>query len=179
MVITEKTTLPSDEELTVQEINVSWPLLQAASFYIGKKCEWDNNEFMLCKQETKDPRKCIQEGKNVTACALGVFQGIKKHCLDDFNKYVRCLERSSGTLDMSFCRKTQAALDNCVLTNLNIERPPFGYFCEAKVHDSPRPKPEVYVFIVNAVRTAGLRGIEVTIIFVFVPWRIGNVYKCT
>lgn len=39
------------------------------------------------------------------------------------------------------CRKTQAALDDCVLKNMNIERPPFGYFCEAKVHDTSRPRP--------------------------------------
>lgn len=36
---------------------------------------------------------------------------------------------------------TQSVYDKCVLDNLNIERPPFGYFCEAKIHDSPRPKP--------------------------------------
>ena len=141
MVVTKDTALPSEEELTVQEINVSWPVLQAASVYIGKKCEWHNNEFMLCRQETEDPRKCINEGKNVTACAMEVFRGIKKHCMDDFNQYVSCLERSSGTMELSLCRNTQAALDSCILKNLNIERPPFGYFCEAKVHDSPRPKP--------------------------------------
>ncbi|XP_076237695.1 NADH dehydrogenase [ubiquinone] 1 alpha subcomplex subunit 8 [Calliopsis andreniformis] len=142
MVVTKDIVLPSEEELTVQEINVSWPVLQAAAVYIGKKCEWHNNEFTLCKYETQDPRKCLEEGKNVTACALEVFQGIKKHCQEDFNQYVRCLERSSGTMDLTKCRNTQSAVDNCVLKNLNIERPPFGYFCEAKVHDSPRPEPE-------------------------------------
>ncbi|XP_078040642.1 NADH dehydrogenase [ubiquinone] 1 alpha subcomplex subunit 8 [Augochlora pura] len=142
MVVTHKTTIPSDEELTTQEINVSYPFLQAASFYIGKKCEWDNNEFMLCKRETKDPRKCIQEGKKVTACALEVFQGIKKHCEKEFNQYADCIERSSGTMELSPCRKTQAVIDNCVLKNLQIERPHAGYFCEAKVHNTSRPKPE-------------------------------------
>ncbi|XP_054016473.1 NADH dehydrogenase [ubiquinone] 1 alpha subcomplex subunit 8 [Hylaeus anthracinus] len=142
MVFTRNQKFPSDEELTVQEINVSWPILQAASVYVGKKCEWDNNEFILCKQELKDPRKCIQEGKKVTACAMEVFQGIKKHCAEDFNRYVRCLERSSGTMELSLCRNTQAVLDDCVLKNMNIERPSFGYFCEAKVHDSPRPAPQ-------------------------------------
>lgn len=142
MVATKDTVFPSDEELTVQEINVSWPALQAASVYIGKKCEWHNNEFMLCKKELRDPRKCINEGKNVTACAIEVFQGIKKHCQSEFNNYSSCLERSTGSMELDACRKTQKVFDNCVLKNLNIERPPFGYFCEAKVHDSPRPKPE-------------------------------------
>ncbi|XP_076639016.1 NADH dehydrogenase [ubiquinone] 1 alpha subcomplex subunit 8 [Colletes latitarsis] len=141
MVVTKTTLLeiPSDEELTVQEINVSWPLLQAASFYLGKKCERENLEFTLCKQELDDPRKCYKDGLKVTACALEVFQGIKKHCADDFNRYVKCIERSSGTFEFSKCRETQVKLDKCMLENLQIERPPFGYFCEAKVHNTPRP----------------------------------------
>lgn len=40
------------------------------------------------------------------------------------------------------CRKTQKIFDKCMLDNLNLERPAFGYFCEVKVHDSARPKPE-------------------------------------
>lgn len=40
------------------------------------------------------------------------------------------------------CRKTQAVVDKCVLDKLNIERPAFGYFCEAKIHDSSRPRPK-------------------------------------
>ncbi|KAH0945509.1 hypothetical protein HN011_004307 [Eciton burchellii] len=138
---TAKTVLPEESELTVPEINVSWPVLQTASVYIGKACEWYNNEFSLCRMEENDPRRCLDEGKAVTACALNVFKNLKKHCLEDFNAYMYCLERSSGTLEFSPCRKTQAALDECVLKNLNIERPPFGYFCEAKVHETSRPKP--------------------------------------
>lgn len=40
------------------------------------------------------------------------------------------------------CRQTQGALDECVRKNMNIERPPFGYFCEAKVHNTSRPRPK-------------------------------------
>lgn len=42
----------------------------------------------------------------------------------------------------SRCRKTQKIFDACMVDNLNLERPPFGYFCEVKIHDSKRPKPE-------------------------------------
>ncbi|XP_018356240.1 PREDICTED: NADH dehydrogenase [ubiquinone] 1 alpha subcomplex subunit 8 [Trachymyrmex septentrionalis] len=139
---TAKTVLPEESELTVQELNVSWPVLQTASVYIGKGCEWYNNEFLLCRQEERDPRRCLNEGKAVTSCALDILKKMKKHCLEDFNAYMYCLERSSGTLEFAPCRKTQAALDNCVRQNLNIERPPYGYFCEAKVHNTSRPRPE-------------------------------------
>jgi hypothetical protein len=51
--------------------------------------------------EENDPRRCLDEGKAVTACALNVFKNLKKHCLEDFNAYMYCLERSSGTLEFS------------------------------------------------------------------------------
>lgn len=49
MVVTEKVKFPDDSELTVQELNVTYPVLQAASFYVGKKCEWQSNvsDFLL------------------------------------------------------------------------------------------------------------------------------------
>lgn len=43
MVITSDITFPSDEELTVPEINLSGPALRAGSFHYGKYCENQNN----------------------------------------------------------------------------------------------------------------------------------------
>lgn len=34
---------PSDEEITTQELDISWPYIQAAAVFLGKKCEWFNN----------------------------------------------------------------------------------------------------------------------------------------
>jgi len=56
---------------------------------------------LLCRQEERDPRRCINEGKAVTSCALDILKKMKKHCLEDFNAYMYCLERSSGTLDFT------------------------------------------------------------------------------
>lgn len=47
MGITEETYLPTEEELTVQEINLSGPALTAASVHIGKACEYQNNVRLL------------------------------------------------------------------------------------------------------------------------------------
>lgn len=30
-----------------------------------------------------------------------------------------------------------------MLDNMNLERPAFGYFCQAKVHNTKRPKPKI------------------------------------
>lgn len=43
MGITEDINLPTDEELTVQEINVSTSVLRAGAFHLGKACEFENN----------------------------------------------------------------------------------------------------------------------------------------
>ncbi|OXU17705.1 hypothetical protein TSAR_010840 [Trichomalopsis sarcophagae] len=176
MVVTENIILPNDNELNVQEVNLTFPVLQAAAFHLGKYCESKNNEsnsyynfgfystlnklkrswnllrkritdveslpefktcltsfeFMLCKDEEDDPRRCITEGKVVTACALEFFKKIKKHCKDEFSQYYNCIDKSSG----------ESAFSPCVLDNMNIERPSFGYFCEVKIHDSLRTKPK-------------------------------------
>lgn len=43
MVFTEDHNLPTIEELTVQEVNLSGSTLRAASFHYGKACEYENN----------------------------------------------------------------------------------------------------------------------------------------
>ncbi|PZC80522.1 NADH dehydrogenase [ubiquinone] 1 alpha subcomplex subunit 8 [Helicoverpa armigera] len=141
MVVSADVHLPEESELTVKELNLSSAVLYAGSFHLGKYCEQANNEFMLCRLEEKDPRKCINEGKAVTACTLDFFRKVKKSCLDEFNQYSNCIDKSSGDYSLKQCRKTQGVFDKCVLEKMNIERPAFGYFCEARVHDTKRPKP--------------------------------------
>ncbi|XP_046399074.1 NADH dehydrogenase [ubiquinone] 1 alpha subcomplex subunit 8 [Ischnura elegans] len=141
MVITTDVTLPTEEELTVTEINVGAPSLRAASFHFGKYCEDKNNEFILCRDELKDPRKCIQEGKAVTCCALEFFRKVKSACYNEFTQYATCIDKSSCKQEFSKCRKTQEVFDKCMLDKLNIKRPDYGYFCRPKVHDTDRPKP--------------------------------------
>lgn len=43
MGITHEVELPTEEQLTVQEINLSGPALKAGAFHLGKACEWENN----------------------------------------------------------------------------------------------------------------------------------------
>ncbi|OWR51560.1 NADH dehydrogenase [ubiquinone] 1 alpha subcomplex subunit 8 [Danaus plexippus plexippus] len=160
MVLTADIHLPEESELTVEEINLSTATLRAGSFHLGKYCEQANNEFMLCRFEENDPRKCINEGKAVTACSLEFFRKVKKACLAEFNQYTNCIEIPENLLYIyikySYCRKTQGMFDKCMLENLNLERPPFGYFCEARVHETKRPKPPVEEKAVYPDATPGL-----------------------
>ncbi|CAG0899778.1 unnamed protein product [Darwinula stevensoni] len=99
MVITKEHWLPSEEELTVEEVKIGTPALRAGSFQYGKYCEDVNNEFMLCRLEEKDPRKCLGQGKEVTACALKFFRLVKKHCQEEFHQYANCIDKSSVDLN--------------------------------------------------------------------------------
>lgn len=57
-------------------------------------------EFMLCRMEEKDPRKCLAEGKAVTACTMDFFRKVKGSCLNEFNQYANCIDKSSGDYSM-------------------------------------------------------------------------------
>ncbi|GIY46378.1 NADH dehydrogenase 1 alpha subcomplex subunit 8 [Caerostris extrusa] len=141
MPFTESFYLPTNEELTVPEINVSTPTLKAGAIHFGKYCDEQCKEFMLCRKEENDPRKCLKEGKDVTACGIQFFQKVKQHCKDEFERYADCLEWNSPSMHVQYCRKTQAAWTKCMLEKLNIERPYMGYFSEIRVHKTDRPHP--------------------------------------
>lgn len=137
MVVTNDVELPEFEDLTVDEVNMSASTLMSAAPYLGKLCEPVNNEFMLCRQEGKDARACVELGKKVTGCAMEVFMGIKKYCQEEFNQYANCVDKSSGDYGYKYCRNTQHVFDECMFDKMCIERPHFGYFCRGRIHTSP------------------------------------------
>lgn len=47
MGITADVNLPTEEELTVPEVNVSSSILQASAFHLGRVCNFENN-VRLC-----------------------------------------------------------------------------------------------------------------------------------
>lgn len=52
-------------------------------------------EFMLCRNELNDARKCLDEGKAVTNCSLEFFRKVKKSCFREFTDYYNCIDKSS------------------------------------------------------------------------------------
>lgn len=53
---------------------MSSAVLKAAAHHYGSQCDKPNKEFMLCRWEEKDPRKCLNEGRKVNECALNFFR---------------------------------------------------------------------------------------------------------
>ena len=73
MVLTKDIWLPTDAELTVEEVPLGTPSLRAGAMHLGKACEVQNNEFMLCRSETQDPRLVTTTEMAADIIALVVF----------------------------------------------------------------------------------------------------------
>ncbi|KAG7266494.1 hypothetical protein CRUP_016866 [Coryphaenoides rupestris] len=133
--------LPGLDELKVEEVQVSSAVLKAAAHHYGSQCDKPNKEFMLCRWEEKDPRKCLEEGKQVNACAMNFFRQIKGSCAESFTEYWTCLDYSS-TAELRRCRKQQEKFDNCVLDKLGWQRPDLGELSKVTKVTTSRPLPE-------------------------------------
>ncbi|XP_077323040.1 NADH dehydrogenase [ubiquinone] 1 alpha subcomplex subunit 8 [Lithobates pipiens] len=133
--------LPPAEELEVREINVSSAVLKAAAHHYGSQCDKANKEFMLCRWEEKDPRKCLKEGKRVNECALEFFRNVKTHCAEPFTEYWTCIDYT-GQHELRKCRKQQLAFDNCVFDKLGWVRPDLGELSKVTKVKTDRPLPE-------------------------------------
>ncbi|XP_038601767.1 NADH dehydrogenase [ubiquinone] 1 alpha subcomplex subunit 8 [Tachyglossus aculeatus] len=133
--------LPTLPELDVKEVKVSSAVLKAAAHHYGSQCDKPNKEFMLCRWEEKDPRRCLQEGKLVNECALDFFRKIKLHCAEPFAEYWSCIDYTN-LQELRRCRKQQAAFDNCVLDKLGWVRPDLGELSKVTKVKTDRPLPE-------------------------------------
>jgi len=143
MSFTDEDYLPAPADLDVpQEIEITSAPLRAAAHQMGKYCDEQCKEFMLCRYEEQDARYCLKEGKAVTACGVEFLTKIKKTCYDSFTNYWQCLDyKGEGYFRTVHCRAEQAVYDNCVLEHLGQERVHYGYFGKVRVHETKRPKP--------------------------------------
>ncbi|KAJ8286586.1 hypothetical protein GJAV_G00040850 [Gymnothorax javanicus] len=133
--------VPTLAELNVEEVKVSSSVLKAAAHHYGSQCDKANKEFMLCRWEEKDPRKCLNEGRRVNECALQFFRQIKGNCAESFTEYWTCLD-TANLPELRQCRKQQNKFDNCVLEKLGWERPGLGDLSKVTKVQTSRPAPE-------------------------------------
>ena len=110
-----------DQQLSVEELQVTSAVLMGAAHHYGEHCKKENEAFMDCRIESKDPRKCLNEGREVTQCAMSFFKKVKTSCNEEFTKYWSCLDYNNQ--DFTKCRGSQAKFDGCMLEKLKIERP--------------------------------------------------------
>ncbi|KAK9465492.1 hypothetical protein V1512DRAFT_228134 [Lipomyces arxii] len=119
--IADSTPLPSSIP-SVPEVGATSAPLLSASYFIGARCNAYNEDFMLCKSQSKagSQEDCLKEGRRVTRCAISVLDDINKHCADSFRSHWSCLENNNHTL--SRCRGEEAMLNGCVAKFLNLTK---------------------------------------------------------
>lgn len=144
MTITDELKLPSDEEINHKVIPVTHNYMLSSAMWLGKYCDNQCKEYMLCRAEERDPRKCLAYGREVTDCGIEFFKKVKKTCRYELEWYTRCLDFTESEPRFISCRKEQAVFDGCMYEN-GFERAPFGYFQLLRVHDSKRPPPKKIV----------------------------------
>ena len=143
MVLTDDIHLPDDDELNHKEIPVNTYLMRASAMHLGKYCDNQCKEYMLCRKEERDPRKCLPYGQDVTECGIDFYKKVKKTCRGELEWYSTCLEFTGQETSYHRCRNEQAIYDTCMDQN-GFERAPFGHFLKIRVHDSERPKPKPF-----------------------------------
>ncbi|PIK34840.1 putative NADH dehydrogenase [Apostichopus japonicus] len=111
----------------------------SAGHHLGRQCDKANKEFMLCKAEEQDPRKCLREGRAVSRCAFEFFDQLKQNCSESFTAYWTCVDTSEHRLYR--CRKEQGEFDRCVFDKLGWVRPEQGDLNKVTVVKTERPKP--------------------------------------
>ncbi|KAH9398309.1 ndufa8, NADH-ubiquinone oxidoreductase complex I 19kd subunit [Tyrophagus putrescentiae] len=144
MPVTESINLPSYDELDVQDVNISQPVLLASARFFGKYCDFQSKEYMLCKLEEKDPRKCLNEGKALTMCGHEFFRKVGQTCKQEVERMAKCMEWTHENLKMYYCNKERKIMEDCMESKMGIEKPPYGYFSQLRVHETERPKPKSF-----------------------------------
>jgi NADH dehydrogenase (ubiquinone) 1 alpha subcomplex subunit 8 len=67
---TEKAKLKDVPE--VDEVGLTSAPLESVAFHFAQACAPYNEDYMACKGETRDPEKCLKEGRRVTRCAMNL-----------------------------------------------------------------------------------------------------------
>lgn len=144
MVLTDDITLPTEDEIGHKEIPLTHNFFLASAMWLGKYCDNECKDFMLCRQEIKDPRKCLKYGHGVTDCGLDFFKKVKNTCKDELEWYTKCLDYSGRAPIFQRCRREQAIFDGCMYSN-GFERAKFGDFQKVRVHEPEWERPKRYV----------------------------------
>ncbi|XP_061347956.1 NADH dehydrogenase [ubiquinone] 1 alpha subcomplex subunit 8-B [Gastrolobium bilobum] len=80
-------------------------VLMASSKHIGTRCHAENIEFLKCKKKDPNPEKCLDKGREVTRCVLGLLRDLHQKCTKEMDDYVGCMYYHTNEFDL--CRKEQ------------------------------------------------------------------------
>ncbi|KAJ3213935.1 hypothetical protein HK099_007113, partial [Clydaea vesicula] len=107
---------PGYQSTLVEEVGLTSAPLESMSFYFQSYCKDYTRDFMLCKNETNDPKHCLKEGRRVTRCAMDLIGKLKKHCDPEWKSHWNCLDMKNH--HFWECRNEEKPLNDCVFNNL-------------------------------------------------------------
>ncbi|XP_065863529.1 NADH dehydrogenase [ubiquinone] 1 alpha subcomplex subunit 8-B [Euphorbia lathyris] len=84
-------------------------VLTASSKHIGNRCLEQNVAFLKCKKKDPNPEKCLDKGRQVTGCVLGLLKDLHQKCTKEMDDYVGCMYYHTNEFDL--CRKEQQAFE--------------------------------------------------------------------
>ncbi|KDQ15430.1 hypothetical protein BOTBODRAFT_108794 [Botryobasidium botryosum FD-172 SS1] len=133
----DPTPLPSSVP-RVNELGVTSAPLKSAAFFIGAYCKEYNEDFMLCKQENRNPAHCLKEGRRVTRCATDLIEKMRANCAEQFEKHWQCLELNNQ--EYYPCRKPERVLNKCMFDKLGLTKTiPGSPAGQKQVHEVEKP----------------------------------------
>ncbi|KAI8894709.1 hypothetical protein BC833DRAFT_623722 [Globomyces pollinis-pini] len=100
----------------VDEVGVTSAPMFSMSYFFGSYCKVFSEDFMLCKNESQDPKKCLKEGRKVTRCAIDLIEKLKANCDNEWEAHWDCLDRNNHRFEK--CRKKEAPFNKCVFDKL-------------------------------------------------------------
>ncbi|KAI8839039.1 hypothetical protein HDU78_008825 [Chytriomyces hyalinus] len=115
----DKTPLP-DSIPKVSEVGLTSAPLESIGFHFAAYCKPFSEDFMLCKNSTQDPEKCLKEGRRVTRCALDLINKLKANCDEEWKKHWECLDKKNHHLWQ--CRTQEREFNDCVFKKLGITK---------------------------------------------------------
>ncbi|KAI9501105.1 ndufa8, NADH-ubiquinone oxidoreductase complex I 19kd subunit [Coemansia spiralis] len=126
-------TPPPSDLPAVDEVGSTGAPLKSASFFIGSVCQEYNEDFMLCKDESRDPKHCLREGRKVTRCAMDALQKIQSKCQREFQMHWQCLDIKNQ--EFGRCREPEKAYNECLFSA-------FGW--KKAVPGAPENRPQIH-----------------------------------
>ncbi|KAJ3202128.1 hypothetical protein HDU67_000787 [Dinochytrium kinnereticum] len=105
---------------SVPEVGLTSAPLESMSFHFAQYCKPYSEDFMLCKNESQDPKHCLKEGRRVTRCALSLIEKLKENCEVEWTKHWQCLDMKNHQLYQ--CRTQEREFNDCVFRKLGITK---------------------------------------------------------
>lgn len=107
---------PLKTESDVPELGLSSAPLESMSFYFAKYCSDYVADFMLCKNESTDPKHCLKEGRRVTRCAIDLASKLNERCGSEWKAHWSCLDMKNHHFWQ--CRDEEKVFSRCVKTKI-------------------------------------------------------------